>query len=237
MAAPRLMRRDLLELLLSSAIAVALYFVFVLASETFNPVEFHSESAPIEVLQDLLLLGGAGASVWLAISARSNPWARIWLLMLAVMFLVVLGNEIGWGRRLFSWRVINGGVWPHGWTHNVNLRPLSPIRIDRSRALTLLIIALGAIGYPIVHAVKSRRWLGLPAWFAPQLGGIPWAAMVFFTVLMNGFVAHGPVVFGLSRFQYSQVEELFIYLFMLNYTLARLDALRQTPRPVAADAP
>ncbi len=235
MAALRSTRVDLRELLMSTVLAVALYVAFVLGSATLNPVEFHSESAPIEVLQDLLLLLGAGVSIWLAVSARSNPWARIWLIVLAVMFLAVLGNEVAWGRRLFSWRVINGGVWPHGWTHNVNLRPLSPTRIDRSRSLTLLIIALGAIGYPIVHAIKSRRWLGLPAWFAPRLGGIPWAALVVFTVLTNGFIVRGPVIFGLSRFQFSQVEELFIYLFMVNYALARRDALRETPRPVVAD--
>ncbi len=233
------MSQELREIFLSLLVAVVLYSAFVLGADTLNPLEFHSESAPLEVLQDLLLLGGMGFSLWLAFTpdARRKPWAKVWLLLLAVLFLVILGNEIKWGRRLLSWRVMNTDVLPHGWTHNVNLHPLSPVQVDRPRAATMLIIALGAIGYPIIKNLRGDKWLGLPTWFAPLLGGIPWAALMIFTVLTNRFLAHGPSIFGLTRFQFGQIEELFIYLFMLNYVLARRDALRESVRQLGTPPP
>ena len=236
-AAPS-MRRDFIEILISLVVAGALFAIFLFGADSLNPTELRRETTPIEALQDLLLAAGVLFSLWMFISpeARNRNYVKLWMLILAGVFVLVLGNEISWGRRLFSWHVVND-AWPHGWTHRVSLHPLSPGKIDKPRSATLVIIGLGAVGYPIVEAIRGHRWLGLPAWFGPRLGGIVWPAVAAYTIVANRFLAHGPTIFGITRFQFSQIEELFIYIFLLNYALARRDALRQSPRPIWAQDP
>ena len=84
-----------------------------------------------------------------------------------------------------------------------------------------------------VSSSGEDRWLGLPDWFAPRISGIPWAVMVIFTGVISRFLIHGPTIFGLSRFQFGQVEELFIYILLLNYAFARRAALLESPSPYA----
>lgn len=221
----------------SSGLAVLLYVAFTtFAAAGLNPLHPTSEGAPLEWLQNLTLGASVVLAARMALDGSASGPRRIWLILLAAFAAFLLGEEISWGQHVFGWPTADwlARINAEGET---NLHNLATIGEERETRLLLMIAApLIAVVWPLAR-LAARRPLGrVPDWMTPGFGAIPWAiasAVAADAMRGAGFTAGR----GLTKFQYGEVQELFLYILVLHGALGLLRAARwpdMRPRKASA---
>jgi hypothetical protein len=209
-------------------IACGLLYAVLMAMVFFAPgllrgSGFDTEFGLVEQLQNLVLAVSLALAIWTLFTANTTPM-RAWLGLVVLGLVYLLGEEISWGQHYFGWDT--GGVFANindqGETnfHNTEGGWLD----QKPRAVLLLGMILGTIVHPLVKwARKGRGLFDNPWWLAPTLASL--APVVFSQV-----AALPKRLDVLELFRWSEMEELFIYIFFITYLLSLLTRLRLSKR-------
>lgn len=153
----------------AAAIALLLWFAdrSVLTSSGLEDAFAENLTAVLYFMASLLTLSAFAASR----SGRMNFFGHettgnLWLLLLAVFFLVCFGEEVSWGQRVFgwatpdTWKEVNG----HQETNLHNM--LDNAKVDAGRLLTLIALSYGVV-LPVLNRLSERArsfiaWTGVP---------------------------------------------------------------------------
>ncbi len=175
----------------------------------------HSENGPHELLQFLVLLSAFILSLRLLASYANekHPWLAIWVALAAAGCFYVGGEEISWGQQFFEWST------PESWLAindqgETNLHNTTSWLDQKPRLLLLAGIIVGGILIPLLKKTKPEIIPGRfePIYPPPELSLI---AMLAVGVKIAEKIGE---IFGLVIFERaSEVEELFMYYFVLLY--------------------
>ena len=197
------------------------------------PERFSGERGIVESLQAALLAGALYLSLRLALKTQETM-LRLWLLVIGAGLLYLFGEEISWGQHWFGWGA-EGWFAAHNDQQETNLHNTSTWLDQKPRALLVLAVFVGGIVHPALKAARGRGLFERPWWLAPTLAATPFALAAFLAALperLPGLDAfHG-------LYRESELEELFVYAFLLTYLLSlaqRLPAQRRG-RAVAESA-
>ncbi|MFN3857662.1 MAG: hypothetical protein ACK4RV_07900 [Caulobacter sp.] len=184
----------------------------------------------LENLQAVVLLVGMLVALYglLRRETAALPGARPFLLMVALGMLYILGEEISWGQHYFRWAT-TGWFELHNDQGETNLHNTSSWFDQKPRALLLLAMVVGGVIHPLVKlARKGRGIINRPWWLAPTLAATP---VALFAMLggMPERLAEWGLIPKVNAYRSSEVEELFLYGFMLVYLLQLVRRIRRTP--------
>jgi hypothetical protein len=206
-----------------------LFFAFSLAlalRPDLRMTVFEGELGVVENSQAAILLVALIASLILFGRARAarDRGLKVWAALLVLGSFYMLGEEISWGQHYAGWAA-------EGWFAQVNdqqetnLHNTSAWFDQKPRALLETAIYVGGILYPLVTAATGRLRIARPWWLMPTFAGFTAAVLTLVTILPEWLHLFG---FGQGSKPYraSEQQEVFIYLFVLLYTLSLLRRLR-----------
>ncbi|TVR78152.1 MAG: hypothetical protein EA405_15235 [Rhodospirillales bacterium] len=158
----------------------------------------------------------------------SRGWLRAWVGLALVCSFYVAGEEASWGQHIVGWST------PEYWENindqnETNLHNVSPWFNQKPRHVLEAAIIIGGLILPFL-ARSGRLGVGRINYLVPPLAGVPTAAIVAFRRLDE---ARLELSEGASSLFYrsSEVQELFMYLFVLFYLLALRRRLDVVPPP------
>lgn len=178
----------------------------------------HTENGPHELLQFAVLVGAlAIAAVTLAqLRLRAAGWLAAWFGLAAVCCLYVAGEEVSWGQHFLDWTT------PEFWAavndqQETNLHNTSSWLDQKPRLLLEIGVLTGGLILPLL--LKYRPKL-VPARFSaiypPSCLAV--VALLALAVKLGAAIAEA---LGVTLFEReSEVEELYLYYFVLLYLLA-----------------
>lgn len=211
------------DLLRHSIFAFFTCWLFTTFADPLNPFYQYAHASPaagsqsevsiMEWTQNLILFAAACLAVklaWGRPEARSAP--RHVLIGAAALFLLMVGEEMSWGQHIFAWATPDwlAPLNQQDETNFHNVAGWDKERIVRVVLMGLTPLAAGAL--PLWAASAARPPLGLPGWTIPLPAAAPWSLCVLVTgVAMKGRPAY-PTGAELTLFQYSEVQELCLYV-------------------------
>ena len=184
---------------------------------------FDTEWGLVEQLQNLVLFISLALAIW-TFSTANTQLLRLWLGTIVLGLVYLLGEEISWGQHYFGWDT--GGIFADiNDQGETNFHNTAGGWLDQKpRAILLLGMILGTVVHPLVKwARKGRGLFDNPWWLAPTLTSL--APVVF-----SQLAALPKRLDVLELFRWSEMEELFIYIFFITYLLSLLVRLRQSER-------
>lgn len=184
------------------------------------------ELAILESLQAGILAANLLIAFWI-LAARSDgaPGLRFWLILIIGGLVFILGEEISWGQHYVGWDTV-------GWFHRnndqgeTNFHNTSSWLDQKPRSLLLLGVLVGGLIHPVVKAVrKGRGLIDRPWWLAPTAASIGPALFVGLGGMPERLAEWG-LTPKLHYLRSSEMEELFLYIFMLSYLVSLARNLR-----------
>ncbi len=197
-----------------------LWMIGQLCAEFYFPIDalisFHAENGLHEWLQVFMLLGGCGFAchALLTMDRAKHTWLALWLAMAAIGCFWVAGEEISWGQWLFFWDTPPDWALMNG-QHETNLHNNSRWLNQIPDSILKIGIVVGGLFLPLMMTLK-------PQWVPHRFASIypPKKLWVIALLLVFAVVAHktGKLVWHTKLFaRGSEVEELYIYYFVLLY--------------------
>jgi hypothetical protein len=211
-----------------------IWLAFQLAIEiTLTPhtlAIIHSENGPHELVQFFVMAVAFGVAcrVLMTMDRGANRWMTAWIVIAAICSFYVAGEEMSWGQTVMHWAT------PSEWAtlndqDETNLHNTSSWLDQKPRALLEIGTMVGGLLIPLLRRVKSQ-WL--PARFTaiyPADNVVITAAIYAAIKLVEGVARH---FFHVRLFERSsEVEELYMYWFVLLYLL---DMKARLARPAGA---
>lgn len=190
--------------------------------EAFLPQEalaiLHSENGPHELLQFLVMVAAVAVAVFTLVKMdlKTHKWLGAWVGLAAICCFYVAGEEVSWGQHFLQWTT------PEFWTsvndqQETNLHNTSSWLDQKPRLLLLIGVIAGGLILPLLQkyqpAVVPHRFSAIypPGWLAV-------VAMLAVVVKVADKVGEA---YGLAVFERaSEVEELYLFYFVLLYLLA-----------------
>lgn len=165
-----------------------------------------NEDGPVEWLQFAALLVAGGAFVLLAARLRGSgrPIAVAVALVAAIAILIVAGEEISWGQRIFGW-MTPAALLAENAQGETNLHNLY---------VATLVVRLGQLAgaaYATLIPLAALTWRPAKRWLDPVLVP-PIALLGFFAPLGIYWLLRLPLVPSFTMTRFSEVPELAFYV-------------------------
>ena len=201
-------------------IAVALINPF-LDREHGNPW-MYAENGILETLQWIIALGAVGFGVACLRHCRGRPWLAVWILLGTLGSLYIGLEEISYGQHLFKWET------PVHWQAinnqgETNLHNTSSWLDQKPRLILLIGVITGGIILPFVRRFRPAA---LPLRF-----NVIYPPDALFWTALCAVLAHAAKwskKLGVAEIysRGSEVNELFMYYFVLLYLIFLYSTLR-----------
>lgn len=180
---------------------------------------FHGENGLHEWLQFAMLIGAfvLALRLFLGMDRGANYWLSAWIAAAALGSFYVAGEEISWGQWIFYWDTPEHWAAMNG-QGETNLHNNSRWLNQIPRYALQIGVLIGGI---IIPALSSIR----PGWVPARFAVIypPKNLCIIALILLAAVIAQkaGKVFFDTKLFaRASEVEELYIYYFVLLYMIA-----------------
>ena len=162
----------------------------------------------------------------------TGPVLKIWLATIALGCLFIAGEEVNWGQHFLGWAT------PGRWTElnaqaETNLHNASSWFNEKPRLLIELGIVIGGILIPILARWRPEIYNSRVAIILPPVICIPTAVLVEFSRLVERIRS----IFGFDFYLFyraSEVQETYIYIFILLYLITLRRRLAAFPMPSKA---
>jgi hypothetical protein len=188
-----------------------------------------SEQGPHEFLQFLVIFTAMlfALSYFFSKDVRKSAFNNFWFGLAFICCAYVAGEEMSWGQHVFEWGT------PEYWSgindqQETNMHNTSSWLDQKPRLLLLIGIVAGSLILPYMKkerfpAALQRLWYLLPD---KRLGVI--ALLVIVPQIAEKLFE----LFGISLFvRYSEVQELFMFYFVLLYLISLYHRLRIAESP------
>ncbi|MEO3430962.1 hypothetical protein AAFN88_19060 [Pelagibius sp. CAU 1746] len=242
-AAPRLREAERLPLWLSLWLPLAVAFALVLTwhlDPDFYRDFVVGETAPLESTHVIIPLIAAVVAlrILLLSEVRRDPLVFVWVLLGLLGCVYMAGEEASWGQHYIGW------LTPEGWQAvndqgETNLHNTSAWLDQKPRTLLEIGVIVGGIVIPLLALRYPSIREGRFALFLPPMACLPVAVIGEIAKMSERLRGLG-LWDGTIFYNASEVQELYIYLFILFYLIVfrnRLRARRAAglpPRPAAA---
>ena len=212
-------RRDLpLVSVLGVSIAIYAFFLFsAVLFPTFDARFVQKESGLLENFQVAVVTAALAVAV-VAINLEAFaflPWARAWLALVIGGLFYIVGEEISWGQQYFHWAT-EGWFAIHNDQGETNFHNTSSWFDQKPRAVILVGMIVGGIVHPLVQRWRGRGLFNQPWWWAPTIVALPSAVLALIANVPKEIDQLHILSIRLSAGRPSEVQELFIYVFMLT---------------------
>lgn len=178
----------------------------------------HSENGPHELLQFIAVSAACGvaAAIFLRLDKKRDKWLAAWAALAALCCLYVAGEEISWGQQFLNWGT------PEFWAgindqQETNLHNTSSWLDQKPRLALLVGVITGGLIIPLLQKYR-------PAWVPQKFAVIyppPQLAVIALLALAVKVADKAGEGMGLSLFErVSEVEELYLFYFVLLYMIA-----------------
>lgn len=178
----------------------------------------HSENGPHELIQFLVVAAAfiVALITLIKMDRRARPWLAGWTGLAAVCCLYVAAEEISWGQHFADWAT------PEFWMavndqQETNLHNTSSWLDQKPRLLLEIGIITGGLLLPLLMKYKPAL---VPARFE-TIYPPPYLAFIALMALGVKLAEKTGEAFGLTLFERaSEVEELYLFYFVLLYLIA-----------------
>lgn len=196
--------------------------------EIFLPGEIlsgmHSENGPHELIEFFLLVVGLFVCLHYFFKEKNKTsLLNFWFGLAALCCFYVAGEEISWGQHVFDWAT------PDYWSdvndqQETNLHNTSSWFDQKPRLLLEVGIIFGGLIAPFL---KKRGILKLPP-NLDQLLPSPKLGVIALLILVPKIIEKSFEIFDIAVFaRFSEVQELYMFYFVLLYLIMLRAAVRQ----------